>query len=947
MFALLNFLTSNHNNMPKFILILFFTFLMGSQMLFAQKNLPQLNASTDQERKEAVNQKTTLQSQTLFKEYPLRNIGPTVMGGRVVDIAVHPQNTKEYYIAYASSGVFKTQNNGLSFEPIFDNQARLTVGAISISPSNPKVLWVGTGENNSSRSSYAGFGVYKSTDAGKTWQHKGLENTQHIGRIVTHPTDENTAWVGSLGALYSHNSERGVYKTTDGGTTWKKTLFVNDSTGVVDLIINPKNPKQLWAATWERTRKAWDFKGHGVGSGLHYSEDGGETWTKISNGLPEAQFMGRIGLSICDSQPNVLYLVIDNQEQIKADQEPDEDAPKFKSKDFEKMTASDFQKLEDKDLDDFLTKSGFPKKYTAQSVKKDIKANKYTPNALATYFADANEALFGTEVRGAELYRSDDIGKSWKKVNSYPLKGVFYSYGYYFGQVRVAPSNPEQLYIFGVPLLRSDDGGKTFKSIAPGQKVHADHHAMWINPSDANHILNGNDGGIYVSYDAGGTFLHHNNTSVAQFYAVTVDMETPYNVYGGMQDNGVFKGSSRHQPNEGEFWERIWGGDGMFVQVNPTQSDLIYTGYQFGNYSRLEKGKAPKRITPEHDLGEAPLRFNWRTPVLMSHFNPDILYFSAQKVYRSLDRGDTWQAISPDLTKNLPSGNVPYSSIASFSESPLDVQVLYVGTDDGNVQVSKNGGATWQNITPSQVAGRWISSIVASPHQSGTVFLTFNGYRFDEIKSFVYKSEDYGQTWQSINSNLPLESINIILQDPVQEKLLYLGTDEGTYISLDAGKTWNVLSGDFPNVATYDAIVHPRDNELVLGTHGRSIYVLDAKPLQKLASMENLPQLHVFEPSQVRHSTRWGRQNVMYIEPYEPETELLYFLSATQKKAPQITILDKEGKILRKVEASAEAGFHTWTWNLKKEDGKFLDKGTYTVILKHDKQESKTEWVVK
>ncbi len=921
--------------------------LVAWGQMMSENTFPNIKPSTAEERKAAAQQKAALQAQTWFKNYPVRSIGPTVTGARIVDIDVNLKNPKEFYTAYASGGIFKTQNNGITFEPIFDKQDRLTVGDIALSPANPNVLWVGTGENNSSRSSYAGYGVYKTTDGGKTWQHTGLENTQHIGRIIAHPTDENTAWVASLGALYAHNPERGVYKTTDGGKTWKQTLFISDSTGVADLIINPNNPKQLWAAAWERSRKAWNFKGNGVESTLYFSNDGGETWEKSSNGLPKAEFRGRMGLDICQSQPNVLYMVIDNQEEIKTEREPETDAPKFNFKDFENMSSADFFKLKDEDLNDFFTKRRFPKKYTAELVKKEIKAGKYTPKAIANYFADANEALFDTEVRGAELYRSEDGGKSWKMVNSYPLKGIYYTYGYYFGQVKVAPSNPNQVYVLGVPMLRSDDGGKTFIEIAPTQKVHADHHALWINPNDAQHIMNGNDGGLYVSYDAGGNFLHFNNTATAQFYTVAIDMETPYNVYGGLQDNGVVKGSSKHIPNEGKFWERIYGGDGMFVQVNPKRSDLVYTGYQFGNHVRMEAGKSPVRITPQHDLGEDPLRFNWRTPVIMSRFNPDILYFCSQKVHRSLDRGDTWQTLSPDLTKNLPAGNVPFSTISAFSESPLDVQVLYVGTDDGHVQVSKNGGATWQNITPSAVEGRWISSVVASPHQQGTVFLTFNGYRFDEIKTFVYRSDDFGKTWQSLQANLPAEAVNVIVQDPVQENLFYLGTDESAYISLDAAKTWHVFSGDFPNVATYDAIVHPRENELVLATHGRSVYITDAKPLQKLASLDKLPAMHAFEPAQVRHSTRWGKQDVMYKEPIQPKSELLYFISQNQDKAPQIQILDKEGKLLRKADAAKEAGFHSWTWDLKKDDGSFVAQGTYTLVIKQGKEETKTTWVVK
>ena len=901
-----------------------------------------------EERKAAVSQKTKLRQVSIFKDYPIRNVGPTVMGGRVVDLDVNPDNQQIFYVAYASGGVFKTENNGHSFEPVFDNQARMTIGDIAISPAKPEVVWIGTGENNSSRSSYAGYGIYKTENAGKDWIHCGLENTQHIGRIICHPQNPDIVWVASIGALYSHNPERGVYKTTDGGKSWTKTLFINDSTGVIDLIINPKNPDQLWAAAWERDRDAWDFKENGPGSGLYASEDGGQTWKKTTQGLPASKHMGRIGLDICLTKPETLYLIVDNQEEIRKEIKNTKKLP-FTFKDFENMPSSDFLAKKDKDLDTFLTAKGFPKKYNAARIKRDIQAGKYTPKALTTYFANANDDLFNTSIKGAEIYRSDDSGKSWKKVNSYALDRVFNTYGYYFGQIRVNPQNPEQIYIFGVPFLRSDNGGKTYKIVVDklfGGSIHSDHHALWINPKNPSHIINGNDGGLYVSYDKGEQFLHLNNIPVGQFYTVAVDNQKPYHIYGGLQDNGVFRGSSQGKPNNGTTWERLWGGDGMYVQVHPENSNLIYTGLQFGNYWRIEN-KRPTRITPRHELGEDPLRFNWRTPLIMSKHNPDILYFGAQRLYRSLDRGDTWVAISDDLTKNLPQGNVPYSTIASFAESPLDFSLLYVGTDDGNVQVSKDGGASWNMISTNLPPNRWVSSIFPSTHDLGTVYITMNGYRFDELKTFVYKSTDFGKNWMQITGNLPDEAVNIIIQDPVEPALLYLGTDEGAYISLDDGANWNLLTGDFPNVATYDLIIHPRENELVLATHGRSVYVMDVKPLQKLVKQGLNQPVYIFKVADMRFSEWWATDRPAYLPKNDPELDILYMVNQENGKTVEIQVSDEQGNQITNLSAKAEKGFHHHKWNLRDMNGNLIKPGKYTIVIQQGKDSAQVSWQLK
>ncbi len=854
---------------------------------------------------------------SILKEFPVRNIGPTVQGGRIIDVEVNLKDTKEFYVGYASGGIFKTQNNGITFAPVFDQIDALGIGDFALSQSNPQILYVGTGEKNGSRSSYAGSGIYKTSDGGKTWSHIGLTGTQHISRVLIHPQDDNVIWVASLGALYSSNPDRGIFKSSDGGKTWKKTLFINDSTGVSDLVINSQNPKQLLAATWERTRKAGNFKGNGAGSAIYRSEDGGETWTISSEGFPKGKFVGRIGLDVCWSKPNVVYAVLDNQEPVQEEKKEKPEDGKLKLPDLKEMTLENFLKLDDKKLDDLLKDSRFPSRYTAQVVKKDVKGGKYKPQAIAEYFgADANSDLFNTKIKGAEVYRSDDGGKSWKRTHSLDIDGVYYTYGYYFGELRVSPSNTEDVFIYGVPMLKSEDGGKNWVEIDTVGTMHSDHHALWINPQDADHMLMGNDGGLYQTYDKGDTWLHINNMPVGQFYTVNVDMETPYNVYGGLQDNGVLRGSSKSIPNQTKHWEAIFGGDGMYVAPDPRNSKLIYTGFQFGNYFKLELDKSKTtRITPGHDIGEAPNRWNWRTPLILSKHNPDIVYIASQRVYRSLNKAESWEAISPDLTKNKPQGNVPFSSIATLTESPLQFGLLYVGTDDGNLWVSKNGGGNWEAIHSGLPVNRWVSNIAASPHDKATVFVSLNGYREDEFKTYVYMSTDYGKTWTSVKGDLPESVANVIIQDPVNANLLYCGLDNGTYVSMDLGKSWFLLNKAL-NVASYDLIVHPRENELVIGTHGRSVFVTDVKPLQALKEGGASKGIIAFVPESIRYSERWGQKQYSWSKVNEPETSILYYVGKTAASI-KAEIYDEKNNLVRTLSGMGSIGFHSLAWELK------------------------------
>lgn len=857
-----------------------------------------------------------LADQSILKNYPVRNIGPTVQGGRIVDIEVNLANTHEYYLGFASGGIFKTENNGITFQPVFDDVDAMGIGDFALSQSDPKILYVGTGEKNSSRSSYAGSGMYKTTNGGKSWEHIGLTGTHHIGRVIIHPKDNNTVWVAAIGALYSKNPERGVYKTIDGGKTWKKTLFVNDSTGIIDLVINPSNPNQLLASSWDRSRKAWDFKEGGEGSSIYKSDDAGETWYKSVAGFPQGAQIGRIGLDVSASNPSVVYAILDNQGEVPQTEKPKDDGS-LKAENFKGMTKENFLKVDDKKLDEFLRSNRFPQKYDAKRVKKEIGDGKYTPAALYDYLGgDANANLFNKKIIGAEVYRSDDNGTTWKKMNSYDLDGVFFTYGYYFAEMRVDPANADKVYIYGVPLLKSNDGGVTWNhldTLRGEQNIHVDHHALWVNPNNSKHMLLGNDGGLYVSYDEGAYWQHINNMPVGQFYTVNVDMETPYNVYGGLQDNGVLKGSSRSVPNVSKHWETIGGGDGMYVAADPRNSKLVYWGFQFGNYFRVEPGKPGARITPRNDIGEPAYRWNWCTPLQLSKHNPDIVYMAAQKVFRSLNRGESWETISDDLTKNKKQGDVPFSTVSALEESPIKFGLLYAGTDDGNVWVSKNGGGSWENITTGLPQNKWVSSISPSPHAEGTVYVSLNGYRDDDFRTYLYVSTDYGKTWKSVKGNLPESVANVIVQDPVQPSLLYCGLDNGTYASLDNGATWHYFNGML-NVASYDMLVHPRDNELVVGTHGRSVFVSDVKPLQALKDAGK--SIMAFAPESIRYSERWGQKQYPWAEANEQKVNVLYFVGKTAP-AVAVEVYDEKKTLVRKLTTTGTTGFQTFSWDVK------------------------------
>lgn len=844
----------------KRIIIFIMLTAMVSANLFAQ-----ISFTPADQRLDSYQQKTDQVSTSLVKDLKFQSIGPTVMSGRVTDIGVNPEDPTHFYAAYASSGLWVTKNNGTRFEPIFDHEAVMTIGDIAVDWKNGQTIWVGTGEKNSSRSSYSGNGVYRSKDHGKTWQHLGLEETHHIGRIIIHPENPKTVWVASIGHLYSSNAERGVYKTTDGGQSWEKTLFINDSTGIIDLTIDPKNPDILFAAAWERERSAWNFKGSGIGSGIYKSTDGGNTWALITNGkngFPITKGTGRIGLAISHQNSEIIYALLDNQDHRAAEEKDDQ--PSISKKMLLEIDVEEFMLLEDKDINEYLDHHRFPKQYNAQDIKKDIRTGKYEPRALVDYLGDANENLFDTPVKGAELYKTTDGGKSWAKAHDKHIDNFYYSYGYYFGEVRVSPLDDQKVYILGVPILRSDNGGKNW-TIINGDNVHADHQALWVSAEKPGHLVLGNDGGLNISYDDGESWIKCNNLPVGQFYTVNVDQAKNYNVYGGLQDNGVWSGPHDYSYSDGWHdsgkysYKSLMGGDGMQVEIDTRDNNTVYTGYQFGYYYRIDKRSGDsKSIQPKHQLGEKPLRFNWQTPIHLSKHNQDVLYLGSNKFHRSLDQGNTWELSSGDLTKGGKKGNVPYGTITSIDESPMMFGLIYLGTDDGRIHVSKDGGNTWEDISAGLVADQWVTRVTASAHEKSRVYASLNGYRWDKFDAMVYASDDYGKTWKQIGSDLPQEPVNVIKEDPENPDLLYVGTDHGAYVSLDRGTTFMVLDAELPAVAVHDLVIHKEAHDLVIGTHGRSIYRMNVQHLQELdKDLINL-DLHIFDYNDVTYNERWG-----------------------------------------------------------------------------------------
>lgn len=877
------------------------------------------------ERLAGIEKRKQLEQRSLVSNIGFRSIGPAVMSGRVVDLEVNPQDPTKFFVAYASGGLWYTDNNGTTFRPLFDQEASITIGDFDVDWSdteNPK-LWIGSGEANSSRSSYAGTGMYFSEDFGKHWQRQGLEETHHIGRVIK-VKNTNSLLVAAIGHLYTPGKDRGVYKSDDGGKTWKQTLFIDVNTGVIDLQQDPAHPNVFYACAWQRDRKSWDFTEAGKGSGLYKSTDGGNSWTLISgpkSGFPQGEGIGRIGLAAFTGNSNLLYAVVDNQTHRPDTARTAKDKG-FQPDDFRKMTRETFLKADRARLEKYLEDYNFPGNYSADYITQKIKDNQLKPEALADFVYDANRDLFSTPIIGAEIYRSEDAGISWKKVNEKDIDNFYFTYGYYFGKIWCSPWDANELYIAGVSLKRSTDGGKTWTSL-DGDNQHGDHHALWIDPKRRGHLINGNDGGVNISWDNGASWFKANTPAVGQFYSVNVDMEKPFNVYGGLQDNGVWVGPSNYEAGLGWYgqghypYEFLLGGDGMQVMVDPNDNNLVYTGFQFGNYYRIDRRSNTKTpIKPAHELGEKPLRFSWQSPIWLSVHNSAIVYFGSNKLHRSLNRGDDWQTISGDLTQGPRKGDVPYGTLSTIHESPMRFGLLYTGSDDGYIHLSRDGGNNWIRISDALPQQLRVSRVLASAHKESRVYATLSGFQWDHFTPYVYVSEDFGANWTRIGLDLPDEPVNVIREDPVNPDLLFVGTDNGLYSSLDRGKSFMRMTGGLPAVAVHDMVIHPRDHQLVLGTHGRSLWQGDISLLEQLRDTVLKKKLYIFPSDPVTIGPVWKQTDDEWMQVTVAEAAISYFSS--QPGPVTINLKNAQGETWKSKTDTAEAGVNIMVFDLAK-----------------------------
>jgi photosystem II stability/assembly factor-like uncharacterized protein len=896
------------------------------QAAYAQEIIP----SNEHDRLQGIMKHFDLEKKSLLKNVSFRNVGPTIMSGRAVDVCVNENDPTEFYVAYASGGLWHTTNNGQSFTPLFDKEAVITIGDIDVDWKTHNI-WIGTGESNSSRSSYAGIGMYFSSDSGKTWQHKGLAESQHIGKVLIHPTEPNTIFIAALGHLFSADRHRGLYKTTDGGSLYKQVLYIDENTGAVDVVIDPVNPKIMYAAMWHRERRPWNFVESGSTSGIYKSIDGGDTWTCITkqgSGFPQGDGVGRIGLAVYPKNPDIVYAIMDNQSpkpEVKKT-----DTTVIVAADLKNISKQNFLKLDKSKLEKFLRGNDFPEKYTADVVMSLVQTDSIPPSAVIDYLNDANNSLFDSPVTGSEIYRSNDAGKTWAKVNFTDLFKLSFTYGYYFGRISVSPVDENKVVVCGLPLLMSKDGGKTFTSM-DGDNTHGDHHAVWINPKRDSHMIDCDDGGVHITYDDGKNWFKANSPPVGQFYTVNADMETPYNVYGGLQDNGVWWGSSASNPNDRSWYQsgvndfkQLYGGDGMQVQVDTRDNKTIYSGYQFGYYARINKSTGnAEGIHPRNALGKANYRFKWQTPIWLSRHNQDILYMGTNRFMRSMNKGDDMKAISNDLTLSNQKGDVPYNTIVTISESPLKFGLITVGTDDGLIWLSKDDGYTWSNLSdnlyrqnPGLPKGLCVTRVTSSAFSEGRMFACLNGHHFDHFNPYLFMTDDYGATWKDIGTSLPFEPLNVVKEDPMNENILYVGTDNGLYASLDRGKSFMAMNGNLPRVAVHDLVIQPREKELIIGTHGRSIYIAKIMDVELLHDSILAKPLSAFQTDYIWPYHKNQGKNIGSFEEdfYKAENTIPFFVKSDGLTT--IKVKTEKGILLKTIIDTSEAGLNYLNYDI-------------------------------
>ncbi len=772
-------------------------------------------------------------SMDILKDIKPRNIGPGGMSGRVTSIDVVHSNPDIMYVGTASGGLWKSTSGGIKWSPIFDNEVTASIGAVAIQQSNPSVIWVGTGEGNPRNSLNGGYGIYKSLDGGKHWISMGLEKTRHIHRIVIDPTNPNVVYVAAIGSPWGEHAERGVFKTTDGGQSWNKILFTTNKSGAADLILDPSNPNKLIAAMWEHKRDPWFFKSGGEGSGLFITHDGGKNWKKVTekDGFPKGN-LGRIGVAIASNKPNTIYALV--------------------------------------------------------------------------------------EAKKNALYKSEDGGFKWKKINDNDDIG---NRPFYYSELYVDPQNENRIYSVFTYINVSEDGGKKFTQLMPAygvdNGVHPDHHAFWIHPDNGDFIIDGNDGGLNITKDGGKTWRFIGNLPVGQFYHIAVDNDIPYNVYGGMQDNGSWRGPAYVWKDQGirnSYWQEISFGDGFDVVPDKDDSRFGWSMSQQGYVSRYDWETGNNYIVrPTHPDPKVELRFNWNAAINIDPFNNSTIYFGSQFVHKSTDKGETWTIISPDLTTNDSekqkqdqsggltmdaTGAENYTTVIVIEPSPLEQDMIWVGTDDGRVQITQNGGTSWTDVSQNIKGlpkGSWIPQIRASNKHKGEALLIANDYRRFNYTPYAFRTKDYGKTWERIVDENDVKSYALcILEDTEEPNLMFLGTDDGLYISLDAGNNWIKWTSGFPTVSVKDLVIHPRENDLVIGTFGRAAWILDdIRPLRALAKNKNIlnQKIELFTPPtaylaayQQPTGSRFGADDMFNGENRKAGALLSYYITIDEKK---------------------------------------------------------------
>lgn len=860
------------------------------------------------DREKSFLQHQKMDEESFFGGIKWRNVGPEVQAGRALAIRSPLNLPKSKIVAYATGGLYRTDDEGDTWTSLFEGQSAFGIGDFAVSKDG-QTIYVGSGEANSQRTSYSGTGVFKSTDGGKTWKHMGLGESHHIGQVVIDPKNEKTIWVATLGHLYSQNDERGVYKSTDGGVTWKQMFKVDEFTGAIDLILDPRNPEIAIVSMWDRDRRAWNFRESGKGSGVFRTTNGGKNWTLVDS-LPKGNSAGRTGLAMAASNPNIIYAFPDNEGPNAEWATEDERvvSGKLTPRRFLLLDETAFGELDKKVLEAFWKTYG-PTDLKLEDALDQVKNKKLTMLDIRQKLEKKTPLIFEPGIIDEELYRSEDGGKSFKRVVRFGSHG-----GYYYGRVFVNPKNADDVWTGGVIMLRSTDGGKSWAQAA--ESSHADQHSVYFDPLDADKIWVGTDGGVYISPNNGKTWRILNNQSIGQATTLAVRQEqAPYAIYTGLQDNGTLRGSSDYRPGRSpvESWKSIGGGDGSAIALDPrTELDLVYVASQFGGHVAVEQKTGSRYpAAARAPRGETPFRYNWISPIVVSSHSPDIVYLGSQKLHRSFNRGRTWQAISEDLTRNKPNGDVPHSTLKDISESPLRFGLIYCGSDDGRMSMTLDGGFQWINIdTPEPT--KWISRVVASRHEVGTVYVSQSGYREDDFKAYLWKSTDFGKTWTSIVGNMPNETINVVREDPKSKDTLYVGTDMGVFVTFDGGKNWEPLPGGLGYLPVHDLQYQEVENELVIATHAKGIFIMPMKQVKSVTPELKAAPLTILTLDDLEKSDRWGYDRKELWDktaPRNPGFDLDFFSNLSGKTT--IQLLDKDKKVVKEYSLDAVKGFNS------------------------------------